>query len=65
MKTSGSIKADTEVTVKSGEEVLATFAVPSEYTTSTGGAHAPDGGWGPGGNSGNGSIMISCPFCAT
>ncbi|MDE6855621.1 MAG: carbohydrate-binding domain-containing protein, partial [Muribaculaceae bacterium] len=63
----GAIKADTEISVKSGEEVLATFTVPSEYTsTRSAVAYGPGngpggGGWNPGGGSGNGSIIISCP----
>ena len=63
----GAIKADTEISVKSGEEVLATFTVPSEYTSTRNAvAYGPGngpggGGWNPGGGSGNGSIMISCP----
>ncbi|MDE7386174.1 MAG: carbohydrate-binding domain-containing protein [Muribaculaceae bacterium] len=67
--TTGSIKADTEVSVKSGSEILATFTVPTEYSSSTsragtlyGPGNGPGGGgWGPGGNSGSGSLMISCP----
>ena len=66
VKASGSIKAETEISVKSGTEVLATFTVPAEYTSSTGAMHGPGngpggGGWNPGGGSGSGSIMISCP----
>lgn len=66
VKTTGAIKPSTEVSVKSGDEVLATFTVPEEYTPSTSGpqfgpGNGPGGGgWQPGG-SGNGSIMISCP----
>ena len=64
---SGAIKADTEVSVKSGDQILATFTVPSEYTsTRSSVAYGPGngpggGGWNPGGGSGNGSIIISCP----
>lgn len=66
---SGAIKANTEVSVKSGDTVLATFTIPSEYSSNTtypmasrGPGNGPGGGgWGPGGSSGNGSIMISCP----
>lgn len=67
VKGSGAIKADTEVSVKSGDVVLATFTVPSEYVSSVSGpmfgpGNGPGGGgWNPGGGSGNGSIMISCP----
>lgn len=64
---SGAITATTEVSVKSGNEVLATFTVPTEYTsTRSSVAYGPGngpggGGWNPGGGSGNGSLMISCP----
>lgn len=67
VKTSGAVKADTEVAVKSGSETLASFTVPSEYNSSTspafyGPGNGPGGGgWQPGGGSGSGSIMISCP----
>lgn len=66
VKGSGAIKADTEISVKSGEEVLAAFTVPTEYTSTRAIAYGPGngpggGGWNPGGGSGNGSIMISCP----
>ncbi|MDE6548159.1 MAG: carbohydrate-binding domain-containing protein [Muribaculaceae bacterium] len=66
VKGSGAIKADTEISVKSGDEVLATFTVPSEYSSTRAIAYGPGngpggGGWNPGGGSGNGSIMISCP----
>lgn len=68
VKTTGAIKANTQIAVKSGTQELASFTVPAEYNTST--AKAPaygpgngpgGGGWNPGGGSGNGSIMISCP----
>lgn len=67
VKGSGSINADTEISVKSGDTVLATFTVPSEYSSNRSGvAYGPGngpggGGWNPGGGSGSGSIMISCP----
>lgn len=66
VKTTGAIKADTEVSVKSGDEVLATFTIPTEYTSTRAVAYGPGngpggGGWQPGGASGNGSLMISCP----
>ncbi|MDE7437600.1 MAG: carbohydrate-binding domain-containing protein [Muribaculaceae bacterium] len=77
VKATGSITANTEVSVSAGSTVLATFTVPSEYTQSTGsGPRSEDpsepitrgpgngpggGGWGPGGSSGSGSLMISCP----
>lgn len=76
VKATGAIKADTEVSVTSGSTVLTSFTVPSEYnsTTSTSKSVDPEepitrgpgngpggGGWNPGGSSGSGSIMISCP----
>lgn len=68
VRATGSVKAGTEVSVKSGDDTLASFTVPEEYTpsTSTGPMFGPGngpggGGWGPGGSSGSGSILISCP----
>ncbi len=67
VKGSGAIKAGTEISVASGNDVLASFTVPDEYNSSANGAqfgpgNGPGGGgWGPGGGSGSGSIMISCP----
>lgn len=66
VKGSGAIKADTEICVKSGNEVLASFTVPTEYSSTRAIAYGPGngpggGGWNPGGGSGSGSIMISCP----
>lgn len=68
VKTTGSIKADTEISVKSGDQILASFTVPTEYNTSPSNAPAygpgngpGGGGWPPGGSSGSGSLMISCP----
>lgn len=65
VKGSGAIKADTEVSVKLDDEVLAMFTVPTEYSSNSpayGPGNGPGGGgWNPGGGSGNGSIMISCP----
>ncbi len=71
-----SVTADTEVTLKSGSTVLATFTVPSAYSSSgnggfgtragggPGGNNGPGGNGGggnvPGGNSGSGSVLISC-----
>ncbi|MDE5773957.1 MAG: carbohydrate-binding domain-containing protein [Muribaculaceae bacterium] len=57
---STSIKSDTEISILSGGETLATFVVPSEYNENTGGLFRP-GGWGPGGNSGSGSLLLSTP----
>lgn len=74
VKTTGAIKADTDVSVNSGTTVLASFTIPSEYSSSTGtsprseepitrgpGNGPGGGGWNPGGGSGSGSLMISCP----
>lgn len=67
VRTTGTIKADAEVAVKSGNEVLASVTIPSEYNSSAstpmyGPGNGPGGGgWQPGGGSGSGSIMISCP----
>ena len=74
-----SVSANTEITLKDGDTVLATFTVPSNYTTSSqgggGGWHsaamAPGGGpggqgGGPGGHGGNGSsILVTCPSIAS
>lgn len=62
---SGSLTAGSTVTLKNGDEVLATFTVPSNYTSSGnggfgGGGRAPGGG-GPGGMGGSTSIIITCP----
>lgn len=64
---SGSIAANNVVEVKSGEEVLATFTIPEEYTQSNSSAprfgpgNGPGGGgWGPGGSSGGGTLQLSC-----
>lgn len=57
---STSIKADTEISILSGGDTLATFSVPSEYNENTGGIFRP-GGWGPGGSSGGGSLLLSTP----
>ncbi len=57
VKSSGTIKADTGISVKSGDETIASFTVPTEYSSTT----ASGGASGPGGNSGGGSVMISCP----
>lgn len=71
VKTSGAVSANTEVSVKSGETVLASFTIPAEYNSSAnspmyGPGNGPGGGgWRPGGGSGNGSLMISCPELET
>ena len=68
-----SVAADTEVTLKSGDTVLAKFTVPSNYTSGNGGQGGGPGGWGapqqagpggggPGGWGGGGSsVLITCP----
>ena len=74
VRTTGVIKADTEVSVSSGSTVLASFTIPTEYSSGNGSSprsEAPvtrgpgngpgGGGWNPGGGSGSGSVMISCP----
>lgn len=68
---SASVTADTEITLKSGDNVLATFTVPSNYTSQNGGQGGGPGGWnapgqgggpgGHGGGSGNSSVLITCP----
>lgn len=70
VKVSGSVTANTEVSVKSGSDILASFIIPEEYNSSTGnpmfgpGNGPGGGGWRPGGESGSGSILISCPDLA-
>ncbi len=76
LSTSGNATAGTEVTVKSGSTVLATFTIPDGYSPTSGGfgGGGPGGmgggfggfGGGPGGfggNQGNGSFsyLLSCP----
>lgn len=62
------VTAGSEVTLKSGDTVLATFTVPSTYTSSSsGGRFAPGGGpggGGPGGSQG-GSVLITCAGLTT
>lgn len=69
------VTADTEVTIKNGDTVLASFTVPSNYSSSSQGGHgggpggwgapaqAGPGGGGPGGWGGGGScsVLITCP----
>ncbi len=59
---SSTTRANNEVTIKSGDEVLATFTVPAEYGTSTttNPWGAPGVAGAPGGMSGKG-FLISCP----
>lgn len=63
-----SVTANSEITLKSGNDVLATFTVPSNFTASKNnggfggraGGGGPGGG-GPGGNFGNSSsVLITC-----
>lgn len=57
-----SVTANSEVTLKSGGTVLATFTVPSNYTSSSQGGNRPaPGGGGRPGQSGSGSVLITCP----
>ncbi len=65
-----SVSANSEIAIKSGSTTLATFTVPSNYSSgNNGGGHggfgsmnAPGGGGGGGGWGGSGSsILISCP----
>ena len=57
-----SVAANNEVTLKSGDTVLATFTVPSNYTSSSQGWNRPaPGGGGRPGQSGSGSVLITCP----
>ncbi len=53
-----SVTANTEITLKNGSTVLATFTVPSTYSSSSGnggnGGFGSRAGGGPGGNGGNG-----------
>lgn len=62
-----SVTANSEITLKSGNDVLATFTVPSNFTASKnnggfgGRAGGGPGGGGPGGNFGNSSsVLITC-----
>lgn len=61
LSTSGSVSAGSTVSVKSGSTTLATFTVPSTYSSSSGqgggGMRAPGGN--NGGNSGS-NVLISC-----
>lgn len=60
------VTANSEITLKSGDTVLATFTVPSNYSSSSnggGGRHiaAAPGGGGPGGwGSSGSSVLVSC-----
>lgn len=68
-----SVTADTEISLKSGDTVLATFTVPSNYSSNSSGQGGGPGGWGapqqagpggggPGGWGGGGSsVLITCP----
>lgn len=68
-----SVAANTEVALKSGDTVLATFTVPGNYSSNSSGHGGGPGGWGapqqagpggggPGGWGGGGSsVLITCP----
>ena len=56
LSTSGNVSANTAVTVKSGTTTLASFTVPSTYTSSSNSG----GGFGPGGNQTSRKILVSC-----
>lgn len=60
-----SVSANQEITLKSGDTTLATFTVPSNYKTSSGGGprvNAAPGGGGGGGWGGSGSsVLVTCP----
>lgn len=64
---SGSVSANSTISLKTGSTVLASFTIPSNYTASSGGGfHAParlgPGGPGGGGSMGGSStIFVSCP----
>lgn len=65
VQASMSVTAGSEITLKSGDTVLATFEVPSNYSSSSqGGMWAPGGGGpgggGPGGSSSGSSVLVSC-----
>lgn len=57
-----SVTANSEITLKSGNDVLATFTVPSNFTASkNSGGFGGRAGGGPGGNFGNSSsVLITC-----
>lgn len=57
---SSSVSAGTELTLKSGDTVMASFVVPAAYAGSSSGFHAP-GGMGPGGMTSGGGVLITCP----
>lgn len=54
------VSANNEVTLKSGNTVLASFTVPSNYSATGGSSWAPGGGGRPGSSSG-GAVLITCP----
>ncbi len=57
-----SVSASSEITLKSGSTVLATFTVPSTYTSSSQGGGQGGHGGGPGGRGfgGGSSVLVSC-----
>jgi len=61
LSTSGSVSASQTITVSNGSTTLATFTVPSTYSSS--GSSQGGGGGGPGGmggSSGSSNVLISC-----
>lgn len=58
VSTSASTSAGNVITLKKGDEVLTTFTVPADYTStgSSGGGGRPGGGGGAGGQ-----ILVTCP----
>lgn len=56
---SGSVAAGSTVSLRLGDEVLATFTVPDEYSSSS--SSGGGWGWGPGGGGRGSSILISSP----
>ncbi len=56
---SGTVKSNTTIELRSGDSVLATFTVPSNYNTTGNYANSQNAPWGPNGNSGG--ILITCP----
>lgn len=66
-----SVSANSEISLKNGDTTLATFTVPSNYSSSNStGWNAPGGGpgggqGGPGGSSSGSSILITCSGLTT
>lgn len=55
-----SVAADSEITLKSGDTVLASCAVPSNYSSSSSPGGGGPGGPGGGGGRGGSSVLVSC-----